>query len=206
MNAVQNLPDWGPIPASAQTLDPVSRLVDLPIPLAHSSGPLLSCCPMHGAHPGLRVWRTSTQPDPLSLFTFLRSAVTTWRFARLSVSFTGTPTAWGGVGGSRSVSEPQVCVGRGAGQLAPPLQDSFKGAGRTENRPRPAGTATPIKSTDLSQEGGADPQVLGDHIEAEEVSVNASTRHGQAVHVLVLLRGFPEETLEVCFLGHRTGE
>lgn len=124
----------------------------------------------------------------------------------LSISFTGTPTAWGGVGGSRSVSEPQVCVGRGAGQLAPPLQDSFKGAGRTENRPRPAGTATPIKSTDLSQEGGADPQVLGDHVEAEEVSVNASTRHGQAVHVLVLLRGFPEETLEVCFLGHRTGE
>lgn len=45
---------------------------------------------------------------------------------------------------------------------------------------------TPINRTDLSQERGADPQVLGDHVQAEEVPVNASPCHGQAVHVLVL--------------------
>ena len=55
--------------------------------------------------------------------------------------------------------------------------------------------------TDLGQERGLDPQVLGDHVKAEEVPVNPSPRHGQAVHILVLLSSFPEQILEVCFLG-----
>lgn len=63
----------------------------------------------------------------------------------------------------------------------------------------------PVNNTDLSQERRADPQVLGDHVEAEEVPVNPSPRHGQAVHILVLFRSFPEEILEVCFLGGRSG-
>lgn len=46
---------------------------------------------------------------------------------------------------------------------------------------------TPINTTDLSQERGADAQVLGDHVQAEEVPVDASPCHGEAVHVLVLL-------------------
>lgn len=40
----------------------------------------------------------------------------------------------------------------------------------------------------LLEEGGFLPQVLGHHVEAEEVAVDAHTRHGQAVHALVLLR------------------
>ena len=64
---------------------------------------------------------------------------------------------------------------------------------------------TPTNNADLSQERGADPQVLGDHIKAEEVPVYPSPCHGQAVHILVFLGSFPEEILEVCFLGSRSG-
>lgn len=64
---------------------------------------------------------------------------------------------------------------------------------------------TPINNTDLSQERGVDPQVLRDHVKAEEVPVDPMSRHGQAVHILVLLRSFPEEILEVCFLGDTSG-
>lgn len=62
---------------------------------------------------------------------------------------------------------------------------------------------TPI-NTDLSQERGADPQELGNHVKAEEVPVNASPCHGQAARILVLLSRFPEQILEVCFLGAET--
>lgn len=46
---------------------------------------------------------------------------------------------------------------------------------------------TPINNADLSQERGADAQVLGDQVKAEEVPVYPRPRHGQAVHVLVFL-------------------
>ena len=46
---------------------------------------------------------------------------------------------------------------------------------------------TPVDNADLSQERGADPQVLGDQVKAEEVPVYPGARHGQAVHVLVFL-------------------
>lgn len=46
---------------------------------------------------------------------------------------------------------------------------------------------TPIDNADLSQERGADPQILGDQVKAEEVPVYPSPRHGQTVHVLVFL-------------------
>lgn len=92
---------------------------------------------------------------------------------------------------------------------APSIWDNFRGAGQRETGGASSGKTmgtedTPINNTDLSQERRADPQVLGDHIKAEEVPVDASPRHGQAVHVLVLLRGFSEEILEVCFLGGRS--
>lgn len=38
------------------------------------------------------------------------------------------------------------------------------------------------------QEGGLDGEILGHHIKAEEVAVNPSAGHRQAVQVLVLLR------------------
>lgn len=63
----------------------------------------------------------------------------------------------------------------------------------------------PAQLTDLSQERGIDTQVLGDQVEAEEVSVDASAGHGQAVHVLVLLRSLPKEILEVGFLRIKKG-
>lgn len=47
--------------------------------------------------------------------------------------------------------------------------------------------ALPQKTADLFQERGLHGKVLGDHIEAEEVAVDASAGHGQAVHVLMLL-------------------
>lgn len=59
--------------------------------------------------------------------------------------------------------------------------------------------------TDLSQERGLDSQVLGDHVKAEEVPVDARPCHGQAVHVLVLLSSLPEQTPEVFVLGAETG-
>lgn len=46
---------------------------------------------------------------------------------------------------------------------------------------------TPVNNADLSQERGADPQVLGDQVKAEEVPVYPTPCHGQAVHVLVFL-------------------
>ena len=39
----------------------------------------------------------------------------------------------------------------------------------------------------LLQEGGLLPEVLGHHVEAEEVAVDAHPGHGQAVQALVLL-------------------
>lgn len=100
-------------------------------------------------------------------------------------------------GGSCFMPGPQAWVGCAAGRLGPAVQ------GKCGNRRRPAGSRredTPI-DTDLSQERGADPQVLGDHVKAEEVPVDPSPGHGQAVHILVLLGSFPEQILQVCFLG-----
>lgn len=52
----------------------------------------------------------------------------------------------------------------------------------------------------LFQEGRLHPQVFGDHIEAEEVSVDAGARHGHPIEVLVLFRSQAEEAPAV-FLG-----
>lgn len=49
----------------------------------------------------------------------------------------------------------------------------------------------------LFQEGWLHPQVFGDHIEAEEVSVDAGARHGHPVEVLMLLWSQAEEALAI---------
>lgn len=43
------------------------------------------------------------------------------------------------------------------------------------------------------KEGRVHPQVLGDHIEAEQMSVDAGSSHGHPVEVLVLLRSESEQ-------------
>lgn len=43
-------------------------------------------------------------------------------------------------------------------------------------------------------------QVLGDHIEAEQVSVNAGSSHGHSVEVLVRLWSQPEQVPAVFFI------
>lgn len=45
----------------------------------------------------------------------------------------------------------------------------------------------------LLQERGVNCEILGYHIEAEEVAVDAGARHGEAVHVLVLLTSYLEQ-------------
>lgn len=121
---------------------------------------------------------------------------------------------------ARSPQLCRFCQGCVSTSLCHPTSQAWWGAG-WESRPRPPGLQgrrpfgtqaethreavgtedTAVSSTDLSQEGGVDAQVFGDQVEAEEVSVDPRARHGQAVHVLVLLRGFPEEVLQVRFLG-----
>lgn len=58
-------------------------------------------------------------------------------------------------------------------------------------------------SSHLLEEGRILSQVLGDHVEAEEVTVDALARHGQAVHVLVLLRCLFEQLQPFFSLGTR---
>lgn len=46
----------------------------------------------------------------------------------------------------------------------------------------------------LLQEGRVNPQVLGDHVQTEKVSINSSSSHGHPVKVLVFLWSQAEET------------
>lgn len=60
-------------------------------------------------------------------------------------------------------------------------------------------------NTCLFQEGRVHPQVLGHHIEAEEVPVDTLSRHGMAIHTLVLISCQPKQ-LQFLFIlgfGHR---
>lgn len=43
------------------------------------------------------------------------------------------------------------------------------------------------------KEGWLHPQVLGDHIEAEQMSVNSGSSHGHSIEVLMLLWSEPEQ-------------
>lgn len=106
-----------------------------------------------------------------------------------------------------STRKPRVCLSTLMRTAAPrgetPAQNQAPRPGRATGRAA-AGQGTGDTATDhadLSQERGADPQVLGDHIEAEEVPVYASPCHRQAVHILVFLGSLPEEVSEVSFLG-----
>lgn len=64
------------------------------------------------------------------------------------------------------------------------------------------------KDMDLFQEGRLHPEVLGHHVEAEEVSVDASPGHGHAAELLVLFCGCAEQTpAHICCLeGGRTAQ
>lgn len=51
-----------------------------------------------------------------------------------------------------------------------------------------------IYGTCLFEEGWLHPQVFGDHVQAEEVSVDSRSRHCHSIKILVPLWGQPEET------------
>lgn len=51
-----------------------------------------------------------------------------------------------------------------------------------------------VHDTCLFEEGWLHPQVFGDHVQAEEVSVDSCSRHRHPIKILVPLRGQPEET------------
>lgn len=50
------------------------------------------------------------------------------------------------------------------------------------------------------EEGRLHPQVLGDHIEAEQMSVNAGSSHGHSIEVLVFLRSELEQSPAVSLI------
>ena len=64
---------------------------------------------------------------------------------------------------------------------------------------RPHRTVSGSVDAHLFEEGRVHAQVLGHHVQAEEVSVDAVARHGQPVEVLVLLGG-PSEQLSAMLL------
>ena len=52
----------------------------------------------------------------------------------------------------------------------------------------------------LFEEGGVHAEVFGHHVQTEEVSVDAVARHGQAIEVLMLFGGPPEQLSAVRLL------
>lgn len=80
-------------------------------------------------------------------------------------------------------------VGHECSALAGPSFCSVELPGRAGRAPPPPRGSDPY----LGQEGGVQPQVAGDDVEAEEVPVDAIPGHGQAVEVLVFVGCFPEE-------------
>lgn len=73
----------------------------------------------------------------------------------------------------------------------------------TNQRTTDGNEELPVKATYFLEERRIYSQVLGDDIEAEEVAVDASPGHGEAVQELVFGSCLPEELQRVFSLTHQ---